>query len=547
MKKIIFSFLIFTLAFSFGVVVNAQTLTLDAPVLISPANDAVVRGDVLLSDWSDVSGATKYLYNSYHDAAASSLRYKATYAVSEKPAYNVPNTELWWRVKALDSLDNESPWSDLWHITIDNDAPLKVGGMTIKQDGLDLGCGATVSDRLITVDWEDSIDPNFSHYKYQADDGVDPIDYNTTSNVSERSGQIRDLDGTYQYRVSAVDKAANVGDWSDWCYITLDRFVRNAEITSPVDAEEVGGIVLFSAILNDKGGDDVVSWAVRKGTCAAGTNTVFGNVDGFHNDFDWDGVNFQASTDTSLWIPGEYCFIFNPSESAGDMPIRETREFVVLDVVAPVITLVEPINGETYGESIPFEATCNEECDYVNFWWTKVAEPFSSADKQYHYVRENGLEFSWTIEDLFNAEKADGTTYEMDDGEYYVYAAGKDVAGNWTRTERRMIIVDKDLDGVLGDDICSGTDVDDFEKMSPIHYAWHGENPFYMEEAKGKKAKANEKKEDYSIADTHGCSCLQILDWLNYNYPEEFGELEGLRKHGCSSGIMKDFIELSSL
>lgn len=114
----------------------------------------------------------------------------------------------------------------------------------------------------------------------------------------------------------------------DWTRFDV-LFLRTAEITSPDEGEVVHGIVDFDATLTDKDGDDSVQWAVRKGTCAANTNTVLGNVDGFNNTFSWDHVNFHASADTTAWEDGDYCFIFNPTESAGDTPIRLTREFVV--------------------------------------------------------------------------------------------------------------------------------------------------------------------------------------------------------------------------
>ena len=108
-------------------------------------------------------------------------------------------------------------------------------------------------------------------------------------------------------------------------------FVRSAEITSPLSGAEVFGMVSFDATLTDKDQNDNVQWAVRKGTCAAGTGTVIGNVDGKSNEYTWDHTTFHASADTSSWEPGNYCFIFNPTESTGDTPIRLTRNFVVID------------------------------------------------------------------------------------------------------------------------------------------------------------------------------------------------------------------------
>ncbi len=114
----------------------------------------------------------------------------------------------------------------------------------------------------------------------------------------------------------------------DWTRFDV-LFTRTASITSPEANSVVSGVISLDAILNDKDKNDSVSWAVRKGTCAANTNTVFGNVDGFHDTSDWNHTNFHASADTTLWEDGEYCFVFNPSESLGDTAIRETREFIV--------------------------------------------------------------------------------------------------------------------------------------------------------------------------------------------------------------------------
>jgi hypothetical protein len=102
------------------------------------------------------------------------------------------------------------------------------------------------------------------------------------------------------------------------------------EITSPGVDEVIFGSANFGAVYYD---DDpgAVDWAVRYGTCAAATNTVFGNVDGFHDTYSWDGHLFHATADTSGWTPGHYCFVFNPREEAGETNIRLTRWFYVVD------------------------------------------------------------------------------------------------------------------------------------------------------------------------------------------------------------------------
>lgn len=128
--------------------------------------------------------------------------------------------------------------STAYEFTYDSTPPGQVMGVSIFQNNSDLGCYTVTNDRTITVKWADSTDVNFSFYNYQADaDKTLPYDFTTIVTSSERSGQIRDLDGTYHYRVQAVDMAGNVGPWSDWCGVTLDRVAPVAGFTTLVTTD----------------------------------------------------------------------------------------------------------------------------------------------------------------------------------------------------------------------------------------------------------------------------------------------------------------------
>lgn len=118
-----------------------------------------------------------------------------------------------------------------------------------------------------------------------------------------------------------------------------------------------------------------------------------------------------------------------------------------LDTTAPVITLVEPEDGGTYSGIINLKAECDETCDYINFWWTPENEAFDPADKRYHYVKEDGTEFEWGLNTLAAELWNDGTE-AMPDGAYRVYAAGKDLAGNWAKSETITIYVNNTPDDV---------------------------------------------------------------------------------------------------
>lgn len=102
----------------------------------------------------------------------------------------------------------------------------------------------------------------------------------------------------------------------------------NGEITSPDEGAFVKDSVMLEANYDMGGLSTPVHWAVRKGTCAVGTNTVLGNVDSHTDVANWDGMNFSYDADISGFTTGMYCFIFNPGPTNID---RYTREFYVVD------------------------------------------------------------------------------------------------------------------------------------------------------------------------------------------------------------------------
>lgn len=127
--------------------------------------------------------------------------------------------------------------------------------------------------------------------------------------------------------------------------ITSDQYIivwnqtcptASGEITSPAtDGDHVTSTLNLAATYFDgdvPNTDDGVQWAVRQGTCAAGTNTVLGNVDGHHDVASWDGNSFSFSADirdSSKFPPGDYCFVFNPTDDPGQPNVRLTRNFVI--------------------------------------------------------------------------------------------------------------------------------------------------------------------------------------------------------------------------
>jgi hypothetical protein len=76
-------------------------------------------------------------------------------------------------------------------------------------------------------------------------------------------------------------------------------------------------------------------WAVRKGTCAASTGAVAGNVDGFSNASSWVDGYFSAELDATGFLAGEYCFVLN-TELGAAQGNRQTQIFYIVDKYAKV-------------------------------------------------------------------------------------------------------------------------------------------------------------------------------------------------------------------
>lgn len=275
----------------------------------------------ILIDWEDNSEddiayywfGTKF--NPYHKKVSVS-EYKGSMTPGNNPYF--------YTVIAVDHAGNESQISDQCYLTLDQTAPGKPD-ISIWQNGSDV-TGGTVSDRNINVEWT-APSADVDYYEYQAAGSgswTQANPWETTVNGTNRSGSIAGSDGDRYYRVRAVDHAGNLGEWSDWVKITLDTTVP-AAITSPsVDNEAFGfpsTIVLGAHDQSAANGN--VQWAVRAGTCAANTNTLYGNVDGHNDSSTWVDGYFSANVD-GLEL-GDYCFVFNTGIN------RLTRTFSITD------------------------------------------------------------------------------------------------------------------------------------------------------------------------------------------------------------------------
>ena len=211
-----------------------------------------------------------------------------------------------------------------------------------------------------------------------------------------------------------------------------EPFERYAEITSPDPNEVISGDLNLAAFLVDKDWDDDVQWAVRKDTCAPNTNTVYGNVDGFNDDYDWvDNRDFTSSTSTLSWLDGDYCFVFNPTESHDDISIRETRWFTIDNGPSevndpPVVNIEEPEDGDVLSGSVDIFGSVYEdvELSHYNISIYPGGSDFNDFSQRIHSQTvststgfNNQLIYTWD-------------TSQESDGDYIIRLAARDNQGN---------------------------------------------------------------------------------------------------------------------
>ncbi|MFA6184799.1 MAG: hypothetical protein WC720_01470 [Candidatus Shapirobacteria bacterium] len=105
---------------------NIDKTTPSTPSLISPLDGISLKGDSIINDWSSISDANKYFYESYSDQETSQL--KCSQIIFAPDHSNTINTAtddtFWWRVRAIDNAENQSQWSELRKLIIDNTPPV---------------------------------------------------------------------------------------------------------------------------------------------------------------------------------------------------------------------------------------------------------------------------------------------------------------------------------------------------------------------------------------------------------------------------------------
>lgn len=304
---------------------NIDKTAPEAPTLTSPLNEAIIKGDIITNSWSFVPDAIKYMYESYRNESATTLRHKQTIDAPNhsKTATNISNDTFWWRVKSVDQAGNESLWSDLWKVTVDNTKP------------------------IITLNGDSEIFVEFgTEYEELGAKVTDNVDEDLEAIITS------DLDltklGTYTIKYNVPDTAGNIAD-------EVTRTVNVVDSTEPIITLNGGDMeIVLGESFTDPGVASVSdNYATLSLENVIKTGSVNVNVEGTYelNYSITDGFNTTNVKRKVIVKPLiKQLSVYNPNEETkyNGFNISFNRDFVVNDPSQIKIQYEYSIEGGSY-------------------------------------------------------------------------------------------------------------------------------------------------------------------------------------------------------
>lgn len=196
------------------------------PSPVSPADGSSISNRTPLLDWSDVSdpNGVKYTVQLDDSSTFSSPNLSVSNLTESQRQVTTSLAEgvWWWRVRATDNLGNQSAWGGPWSFRVDvtpPPAPSLVSPLLVD----------ATTDTTPTFVWSAVSDPSGATYQFQLAKLNLLQPFSAGSLVYDVPGLAvttftvpQDLElMEYEWRVRAIDGAANVGAWSQVRRLTV--------------------------------------------------------------------------------------------------------------------------------------------------------------------------------------------------------------------------------------------------------------------------------------------------------------------------------------
>ncbi|MFZ2125425.1 MAG: Ig-like domain-containing protein [Candidatus Saccharimonadales bacterium] len=427
---------------------SVWSLTLDskapvAPTLVSPVNGSIMKGTTVTQSWSTVdTDIDHYIYESYNDSSATSLRWHEEFSATSKTANNVADASYWWRVKAVDHLGNVGPWSELWNLTIDNTTP--TANLVFPTPGS--------SSTSFTVNFSEAVN---------ATDATNPANYFLDNwPGAGSSGDLVD-DATITY--DAEDYTAIVTFTRSGWYISAEQnwgvqniydLAGNAINQNPTtkhSTEMVNpnapGVPTTTTPTNASS----INWSWTAATDPGGVNAsgvkgyYYKLTQGATNVIDWTFTTATAAT-TVITVDGTYTLHVYTIDNAGNVSLESTGD-VVIDTEAPVVPAAvftakhgsnNLVGGITYTNSVDFIFNLTSSSDVTRYqlkYWNDISGSVYKETTPWNPTNLSGYSTSLGVyNDLFT----------QGEGVHHFVFSACDAAGNCSAYSDPSFVVEYD-------------------------------------------------------------------------------------------------------
>jgi hypothetical protein len=352
--------------------------------------------------------------------------------------------------KLYDAAGNPSGVGDSYfdNYTIDNTAPSTPSlvspvnrGYEKTNDFYFTWTAATDANPGITYEFQSDSDSSFTNPWDSITDGNNEQNHLTSPQIHSTGAP----DGTYYWRVRAIDAAGNVGAWTQPWKMTIDTQTPFGSITSPanggyISTRQTGNILNVTGTASDNLGlNRVLVQLLTSKHGALQNNTVY---------LTGTSTNWQSAFNIgSLHLSdGQYSVVASFDDNAGNVYKTSYVDFT-LDNTKPVAAFTsgtsDPTpNGYYNGDfTVGYDVSDNfmlKDVD-VSLFDTNPAHSNHWAAGCY----SNGSETTADDQGTCTVAVSSKTLAQLPDGTYYVAVQGKDAAGNYTVAATRTVTIDR--------------------------------------------------------------------------------------------------------
>jgi autotransporter passenger strand-loop-strand repeat protein len=377
---------------------SSGNFMLESTVPTVPASlKQTITGNNVELDWTNstdnASGIKGYEVQMDNSADFNAPEYTASPTLSEVVINNLADGIYYWRVRAQDNSGNYSEWNTGSSFMVDATAPSVPSGLAVIAAG-----------NNVTLDWRNATDAvsGLKQYEFQVDNNADFTTPECVASPAVNTASVSTLaDGSYFWRVRAVDNNSNYSAWSSTSRFLVDTVAPSVPdgLTETVIGNNVtldwndatdaaSGVKQYEFQVNNK--SDFLK-NKKTGTVAASSVNISGLADGIYY---WRVRTMDNSGNYSEWNTGSS---FMADATAPSAPDR--------------LTAIVSVNNATLD-------------------WSDATDAASGV-KQYEFQVDNNSDFSSSERNGISAVSNIAVS-SLADGIYYWRVRTMDNNGNYS-------------------------------------------------------------------------------------------------------------------